>query len=376
MTPSPFTLGVKNFKALRDTSIVVYPLTILCGLNNVGKSSLIQSLVLLRASATTLNETIPLNGANGMDLGKVSDVLSTTAVQEENLVLAASTTKTGEYHCHFDVSPSFQEDRYLSIDERSGTAPSAVATAATFGFTYLCAERHGPRDFQAVQSNPEPFLQIGTHGEYSADVISQVALEPVRPGMTHPSQGEGVNRRLAFNLERWMQDFFPDVTLKADRNTEADIATLRYGRQSINAEWNKPNNSGFGISYVLPILLAGLLAPVDGMIVVENPEAHLHPSGQSLMGRFLATVAATGVIVVVETHSDHILNGIRLACVDDHPITKEDVCIYNLTVTEEGASQIDPIRITDSGNLTKWPKAFFDQAEKDLSRILKARRKP
>ena len=70
---------------------------------------------------------------------------------------------------------------------------------------------------------------------------------------------------------------------------------------------------GFGVTYSLPIILSGLIAKEKGLLIVENPEAHLHPAGQSRMGVFLAWLAGKGVQVLVETHSDHIINGIRRA---------------------------------------------------------------
>ena len=82
------------------------------------------------------------------------------------------------------------------------------------------------------------------------------------------------------------------------------------------ADRMRPTNMGFGVSYALPVITAGLLAPAGSLLVVENPEAHLHPAGQSRVGRFLAHLAASGVQVVAETHSDHVLNGVRLAAVE------------------------------------------------------------
>ena len=64
--------------------------------------------------------------------------------------------------------------------------------------------------------------------------------------------------------------------------------------------------------------------------MVENPEAHLHPSAQAAMGEFLAISAASGIQVILETHSDHVLNGIRRA-VKKGLITHHDVAIHFFT---------------------------------------------
>jgi len=75
----------------------------------------------------------------------------------------------------------------------------------------------------------------------------------------------------------------------------------------------KPVNVGFGYSYLLPIVVSGLIAEPGDILIVENPEAHLVPSAQSRIANFLARVSRTGVQVFIESHSEHILNGLRIA---------------------------------------------------------------
>ena len=130
---------------------------------------------------------------------------------------------------------------------------------------------------------------------------------------------------------------------------------------------------GFGFSYALPIVVAGLLVPVGGLLVVENPEAHLHPAGQSRLGRFLGRVAGSGAQVVVETHSDHVVNGIRLAVVDDEAVAPTDVVLHFFGEGDGG--EPTTIELTGNGGLTEWPAGFFDQIEQDLGRLARARRR-
>lgn len=105
------------------------------------------------------------------------------------------------------------------------------------------------------------------------------------------------------------------------------------------------------------------------MLLVENPEAHLHPAGQSKLGRFLARVAGSGVQVVLETHSDHVLNGARLAVAQDRSIAASDMVVHYFD-----HDQALPIQINDRGELSHWPTGFFDQIESDLGRLARARR--
>ncbi len=100
-------------------------------------------------------------------------------------------------------------------------------------------------------------------------------------------------------------------------------------------------------------------------MLIENPEVHLHPAGQALMGRFLAEVAQTGVQVIVETHSDHLLNGIRRA-VKANLIESQEVMIHFFRARTSDAPQVLSPTVDSSGNIDAWPQGFFDQFDKDM----------
>src|SRR5438046_1441121 len=88
--------------------------------------------------------------------------------------------------------------------------------------------------------------------------------------------------------------------------------TYSLGHQVASSEY-RPTNVGFGITYALPIVVSILSARPGSLVIIENPEAHLHPRGQVRMGELLSLASTAGIQVLIETHSDHVLNGIRLA---------------------------------------------------------------
>src|SRR5260370_36481781 len=88
--------------------------------------------------------------------------------------------------------------------------------------------------------------------------------------------------------------------------------TCSLGHQVASSEYG-PTSVGFGITYALPIVVAVLSAHPGSLVIIENPEAHLHPRGQVKMGELLCQASAAGIQILIETHSDHVLNGIRLA---------------------------------------------------------------
>ena len=153
------------------------------------------------------------------------------------------------------------------------------------------------------------------------------------------------------------------------------VTRLRFKTPGVQGEWTRPPNMGFGVSYGLPVIVAGLLARSGGLLVVENPEAHLHPAGQSAIGRFLAQVAADGVQVVVETHSDHVLNGIRHAIANStHPITSADTEILFFLPEGDPSGAFKHLKISDLGTVSGWPEGFFDQLDVDLRAISEIQR--
>lgn len=131
----------------------------------------------------------------------------------------------------------------------------------------------------------------------------------------------------------------------------------------------KPANIGFGYTYILPIVISGLLAAPGELLIVENPEAHLHPRAQSKLTRFLAQVAQCGVQVIIESHSEHILNALRI-CVknNDFSIVDKDVSVLYFQDSED--QPVVRIPINPDGSVDDWPEDFFDQAEKDLQQLI------
>ena len=142
---------------------------------------------------------------------------------------------------------------------------------------------------------------------------------------------------------------------------------LEFRKSGAEAEWQFPTNHGFGISYTLPIVLAGLLLEENGILIVDSPEAHLHPAAQTAIAIFLARIAACGRTVIVETHSDHIVDGFRLAIADpSHPIAAMDCVFHYLDQAEDGSIIQHDLSPRPNGTLPKWPKGFFDQVGVNL----------
>lgn len=125
------------------------------------------------------------------------------------------------------------------------------------------------------------------------------------------------------------------------------------------------NQVGFGISQILPILTLLLTSKREEIILIENPEVHLHPKLQSLFVDLCVFILENNRKIVIETHSEHIINRIRYK-IKENPSLLEKVNILFFEKNESNDIVYTDIEISKEGRLSHWPKDFFDQTYKDL----------
>jgi predicted ATPase len=363
------SLELVGFKRFGRNTLEFRNLTVLTGVNGTGKSTAIQALLLIRQIAEKPSATVvQLNGAYGLALGEAADVLHPSARAVEFTLVDGGRS--------FRYAFGEPDGRSLHLLVTAGQGPEQPQTLSGRGmaFTYLNAERLGPRDQLTVTSEDAADIGIGVHGEYIAQILAARETDGVRESLRHPrtAEREGVIT-LRTQVELWAEEIIRKIRITAAWPAGLSASTIRFQDPDLLTEPIRPANLGFGFSYALPVILAGLLVPSGGLLVVENPEAHLHPAGQSRLGRFLARVAAAGAQVIVETHSDHVINGIRLAVVEDGLLPPEDV-LFQFFGTSPGG-QPTSIEVKPSGALASWPPGFFDQMERDLGELSRAKRR-
>ena len=261
-----------------------------------------------------------------MDLGRAVDILFTSA-DEDKISL----------ELHADGYPVLMASWLVDIDSTGATwrdpnqvqdalrlmanggvalfngAPSSTPQVA--GFNYLSAERFGPRKALPIEGARGSLFDLGIHGEHVFDALlnhqDQIILRASDPRSLPDASGD----RLRDQIEIWLAEISPGVRLHITGVPNADMAvgSFSFGREGeLRSSEYRPTNVGFGLSYILPVVAALLAAPKDALVIIENPEAHLHPRGQTRMGELCARAAAAGVQVIIETHSDHVLDGARL----------------------------------------------------------------
>ena len=358
-------IRLQNFKCFRDTQLSLGNLTLLSGLNSAGKSTVIQSF-LIWDIARRQEAVVPLSGNLGLSLGDAQDVLHREA--EDAVIKFTRSAGETEQIISFEV-PDLEALHLRASDPRN-----QLANSMRLG-SYLSAERLGPRDALEVSASAsaDDSVGVGHQGQYTAQVLAERERDVVPERRRFPSQetdGTPVPRTLASQAEAWLSAIVGPTQLLASKIAGTSLTSLRFKEPSVGADWLRPSNVGFGLSYALPVIVAGLTSDAETLLLVENPEAHLHPAGQSMIGEFLSRVAADGVQVIVETHSDHVLNGVRRAVAVEQILPHE-----RLVILFFGREGIADIRVRGHGGLTDWPESFFDQLEADLAVISRQSRR-
>lgn len=372
-------IQLQTFKCFKDVQLPLAPLTLLSGSNASGKSTVLQSLVLLHQTMRDheWSNRLYLNGST-LSLGSVQDVVDKInsrdtfriALQNADEAVGwefhgareAMTMQVKSLHQNGKTSPITDMMRHLTPYQASRQAvPTLIRSLQRL--TYLTAERMGPRElYPLVETDGIP--NVGPTGEHTASVLYQLRDAPVNPGLLI-DKSDTVLRQ----VELRMQQFFPNSSIVVERVAQRNFVTLGL-RTSPDTDYHRPQNVGFGLTQVLPIIVAALTAQPGDLLLIENPEVHLHPAGQALMGQFLAEVAQSGIQVILETHSDHILNGMRRA-IKMQKIAHTNVLLYFFNPRYQSrptpvAQVINP-RIDKHGNIDAWPEGFFDQFDKDAN---------
>ena len=343
-------------------SFVMDSLTILTGLNGAGKTSVIHALLMMREAARRNDQVVQLNGPYGLELGTFEDIQNWNEPESVRFDLIDESNSV--YTWSFGGK---QNALYAEVREHPALPPPAFGSGGRM-FQYLSAERFGPRSILGSTALPSSLLEVGSRGEYSAQVLNTLDSYTVDDLVRCPGTKSDDPKLLKFETERWLSLIARPVQIDAESPTTT-VTALRF--RVPGGEWVRPPNMGFGVTYALPVILAGLTAGKNSLLVVENPEAHLHPAGQSQMGRFLATIACSGVQVIIETHSDHLLNGIRRAIGEYHILKASQAVVHFF---DADGSKPKALTFTETGGIESWPRGFFDQYQLDVSALTRVRR--
>ncbi len=364
-------LRLKNFKCFESVAIPMANLTLLTGLNGMGKSSVIQSLLVLRQSfqqGLLPGRGLALNGEL-VNLGTTQAVLYENAREDQIEITLESTQPKAK--AEFVLNYVMNSD-VMTIHSHTVTGDFFQDTLFTDHFQYIQAERVGPRvTFPVSEYHVRQHRQLGSHGEYTSYFLEVFGRELiVLSALRHEREPSD---RLLDQVSAWLGEISPGIAIHLSPYANMDVVNLEYSyATSIGRSGHyRASSVGFGLTYTLPIVVALLAAKPGAVLLLENPEAHLHPQGQVRMGELIARTAQAGVQIILETHSDHILNGIRVA-VRQQRCAPERVAIHYFSRTEKNGraqSVLESPVMDKDGRIDHWPAGFFDEWEKSLENL-------
>lgn len=361
-------LILKNFKCFEELKVKFSMVNVLTGLNGMGKSTVIQSILLLGQSQKNIisDKSLFLKGKY-VDLGVGQDILFEKAEEDEigiDIWVDNNIEKfLFEYRPEEDVLP-------LKNSELCGDQESFECWIDKI--FYLSAYRIEPQFLYRIENEKELSERyFGKNGEYAIQYLQFHGTEDVKNKALVVGDEDKIS--VADQVKAWLDMISPGVSPVISVNMSSRTAELKYeyieGREKTNSY--KSVNVGFGITYVLPVVVALVSARKGDIILLENPEAHIHPRGQRMLGELIAAAGAGGVQVILETHSDHVLNGIRVAVKKGRLAPEETGFFFFYKDKEESYKHkvISPV-LDKNGRLDEWPEGFFDEWDNALLDLL------
>lgn len=374
-------IKIRNFKSLKVVDLKLKQLNVITGINGVGKSSLIQSLLLLRQSFLRgeHKEGVSLDGELTGNLGSIGDIENKSSV--EHLIEITINESVNVF------KTKNQKDDTIMNGKLGLTKLKNNSLFSKSKFQYISASRIAPGlQFKKSSFNIEN-KQFGKHGEHVVSYIAEygkIQSEKQKnkkyQAIVNLAKGEtGQDLPLESQINYWLNFVSDDVRLNIQKvNTTNYNLNFEFFNGS-NWDSFSTENSAFGLTYSLPVVASLLAASPGDIVIIENPESDLHPKAQSKLGELIVRCANEGVQVIIETHSDHLLNGIRVA-VSTKPslISHENVNVfyfYKEPMTSN--TLVESIDIDSNGRMpikemkARGIEGFFDQLDKDYLRLMK-----
>ena len=360
---------IHNFKNHADTSLDLSPVTLLTGMNGAGKSSVIQSMLLLRDTYSNTHQLsfLFLKG-DSFSVGRTADAVNYNCKEDKERLrygFVEDNDKTYGLTYRYTMDP---EASSLNMEELSGDMEGLMSLPLfTDNFQYLSAFRNGPQevydsDKNVVDMQRQLSNKMG-RGEMTIYYLSKFGDEHLSiDSLCYAPEKKHTLRQ---QTGCWMNEISNGLQMQINQygtRYEVRYGTEHKGKKTI---YHSATNTGYGISYILSVVVAILSAKPGALLLIENPEAHIHPSGQSALMRLIAKAAAAGVQVIIETHSDHIING-ALVARKQHLMADDALEVYFFERDDDGNAQPIHLEIGQNGMIQNAPDRFCGQMNADL----------
>lgn len=329
-------LEIQGFKNIDNQEFIFRPITIFTGLNSTGKSSVLQSILLL-AKETSFN---------GLKLGNI--LLSSF----EGLRNKYTNTSVIDIKCSTDHGDLKYTHTVYEKKINPGF-PVIILPEYDKNLFYLSANRKGVEN-DALYSD---VMICGYDGSYIYSTYEKEKSKTLDVGLIKDKQ----SHTLSAQVNYWLREIL---------QLPVEFYTIKNSNEKVDVRFNSdgfigliPTQLGSGVSYLVKILILCLRAEKGDVIMIENPEIHLHPGAQSRLADFFSMIANTGIQLIIETHCDNLLNKFRY-CVYKKELRHDDIVIF---YKNDIISPFEQINIDDKGRYKNdFPEGFFDATLSEL----------
>ncbi|MDO4330957.1 MAG: AAA family ATPase [Lachnospiraceae bacterium] len=297
------SIEIQGLKCFDKVQLTFSGFTLLAGRNSTGKSTVIQAiLAMFQESASSL-------AGPYMNIGTVSEVKNRIAGSKE-IDLEIRYEYQGE---QFQFGKKFLDDKREV--HRGNVFPESMKVL------YLTADRIGVQD--TYDKSLKDTEDIGIRCEYAFYYLCEHARDKLKESdfiYDHTA-------KLTFGgqVDYWLNRIL-GYRVTAEQIAGTELIRVAYSNEVLGRDI-RPKNVGTGVSYIAEIIIAALSCRKGDLLIIENPEIHLHPSGQAEFISFVVFLAKQGLQVMMETHSDHIYNGLR-RCISSDVIDADQVRVY------------------------------------------------
>lgn len=354
-------MQIENFKSIKKLALPLENLNLFFGMNGMGKSSVIQALLLLRQSFwENYKAGLDCLYTNGemIQLGTGKDIFCQNGVSD--IIRFYVQFSDAVYDCCYKYEADKPDSDQLTRIETDKKEKYDV-TLFSDRFSYLGAEHIGPRKQYSTENwKKNGVARLGTMGEF---VVPFLALEGERIRISDDMcLKTGKTNRLIDQVSAWMAEISPGIRISAELLPVIEKAKLAisYSGDRLVSEAFLPVNVGFGIPYVLPLVVELLVSGEGSLLLIENPESHLHPKGQTMIAKLISLAANHGCQIICESHSDHVINGVRVAVKNGH-ISNKKVGVSFFSKNRDQETKVDSIYVDEKGNLSNYPSGLLDE---------------
>jgi predicted ATPase len=366
-------ISLKNFKTFDDEVFNIAPLTLIMGINGMGKSSILQSLLLLKQNYAneSFNREQKIARLEG-DFVSLEDSQSLCYTWADERCVEIGLKLEGSNHKWLMDA---EEDDNIDLTCVYEGNESKVKSVFGDGFIFLSADRLLPQKEYTINSVRTYNTKLGINGELTPGYLYKAlnANEELAISEMADPEVQGIDKQLVNNVNAWMSWIMSMPMTTTTEQIDNQRVRMLYSIGGIDGESYSPLQVGFGLTYTLPIVTSLLIAKSGDVVLIENPEAHLHPSAQVRLGQMISKAVSLGVQVIAETHSDHIINGVRLARKENVLKKDDDVNLIFVQRKEFNGkliSYVNDVQINNSGKFSEPLPPMFNTWKDTLVKLL------